>query len=483
MASLDDSATKWSWLTERLLAWRTFLRGQRAFLIFCALLSILLLDFSNKIAMMNQGDYPRTIGFMLGTPIDVVPYFGPGRPAFLWPYLPHGTNPFLENNSASVYFWLLSKVERIIELNFDLYLLAFFSKAIILICCLRVALSYDSRRLPKVARYLIFALFTLAFFYSHNVAFLNSFYAEHAFVVGTAMILAGIAESRRSLRIGFLSLGLLLAAASKPQFFYLPLLFLICFVGVSLLKRKRLDPVLLCMLVIAQVVSFLPMLNATTKQVNYYHSLYFGSYKVLTPDELRSAAVPAGTLYCVGIDWWGWKMNGPGSIDIVAAPRPCPLPKDPFTLGQVLKPYLKNPFLLIRLARWSLPDHFTVHYFELSPTTSYFRPSNGTAYRNGSVLIAASNAREAVITRFWAWIVLAGIVLAFLPSSQSLELRAITLFFSLAVPTQIAVCLLGEGVRDLSKHLAGAQLCLDLVSIICLLHALSYLFRALVRTR
>jgi hypothetical protein len=130
-----------------------------------------------------------------------------------------------------------------------------------------------------------------------------------------------------------------------------------------------------------------------------------------------------------------------------------------------------------------LPDHFTVHYFQLSPNSSYFRPSNGTAYRNGSILIAASNAREAVITRFWGLIVLVGILLAFLARSQTLEVRIFTLFLSLAVPTQIVICLLGEGVRDLSKHLAGAQLCLDLLSVICFVQVLNYLFRGLARAR
>jgi hypothetical protein len=469
--------------TTRFRTLATFLQGNGAFFLFFCLLSMLLLDFSTKIAMMNQGDYQRLIGFMLGSPIDVVPYDvreRPGdRPAFLWSYLLHPASPLTAKNSSAVYFWLMAKIQGLVQLDFNLYLVAFLSKAILLICCLRLAFACGLFRLPKAGRYLVLLAFALAFFYSHNIAILNSLYAEHAFVVGIAIFLAGIVERRRAVRIVLVSAGLLLAAASKPQFFYLPLLFILSLAAISLLTRRRPDIALLSALVFAQAISLLPLQYAPTKEVNYYHSLYFGSYVVLTPAELRSVHVRPGTLDCVGVDWWNWKIVGERTIDVAPAARPCSPPKPPLTLSEVLHPYFRYPFLLIRLAAWSLPDQFTVDYFEVRRPISYFLPSNGTSYRNGSTLIAASKLRDATVTRIWFVIVLAGLALSFLPISQSLELRALTLFLSLAVPTQIAMCLLGEGVRDLCKHLAGAQLCLDLLSMICLLHLISYLFRAL----
>jgi hypothetical protein len=457
---------------------RTLLRSDRAFFVYFCLLSLVLLDLSTKIAMMNQTDYSRYIGFLLDRPIDVVPYMGrEPQPAFLWVYLPHIASPLTEANSAAVYFWLMAKIQGLIQMNFNLFLVAFLSKAIILVCCLRVALSFTLDRLPVAGRYVVLSAFALAFFYSHNVAFLNSLYGEHAFVAGIAIFLAGMVEPRRILRIVLAGAGLLLAASAKPQFFYLPALLFVCLLGLSLLRRERPDGAFLATLLCVQAVSLLPLVNASTKEVNYYHSLYLGSYKVMTAEERKSANIPPATLECIGVDWWHWKTVGPRTIDVAPAPRPCPVPPDPFTLSQVLSPYLHNPLLLIRLAAWSLPDQFTVDYFEVLRTTTYFRPSNGRNYHNGSVLFAASKLRDATVTRIWFVIVLAGSVIALLPFHQRLEIRVLTLFLALAVPTQIAMCLLGEGVRDLCRHLAGAQLCLDVLSMICLLQLVNYLVR------
>jgi hypothetical protein len=42
------------------------------------------------------------------------------------------------------------------------------------------------------------------------------------------------------------------------------------------------------------------------------------------------------------------------------------------------------------------------------------------------------------------------------------------------IPSQFAVSLLGEGVRDLSKHLAAAQYSLDLLSVLIALQIATY---------
>jgi hypothetical protein len=70
----------------------------------------------------------------------------------------------------------------------------------------------------------------------------------------------------------------------------------------------------------------------------------------------------------------------------------------------------------------------------------------------------------------------AGLLLPFLNPRRglSVETRAATLLLALFVPSQIVVSLLGEGVRDLSKHLAAAQLCLDLLWVLLVLQLLAW---------
>ncbi len=441
----------------------------KAFSLFAITLSVLLLDFSHNVAVMNQGDFARTIGFMLGAPIDVVPYDGYGHPAFLWPYLRDAHSPLLEHNAASVYFWGMSYIERLVTIHFDLFLGALAAKAIILICCYRIAIHYQVREsLAAWWRYVVFTLMALAFFYAHNIEFINSFYFEHAFVVGMAIFVGGVFEPNRTPRNVLIIAGLLLACASKPQFFYLPCMYLVILIVAERRQRRRPDWIAVAGLMAVQVISCLPLGMSSTTNLNRYHALYFGAYKLLSADQLRALGVREKDLECVGVDAWGWKMAGSRSTDISQGPKSCDQ-RFQFSARDLLRPYLKYPTLIFRLAAWALPDHFTVHYFQLGPGSRYIRPSNGVSFRSGWTLIHASDVREQIVTRLWWLFLLLAAAVVFLPGALSMNARAVLFFLVLAVPTQIVISILGEGVRDLSKHLAGAQLCLDFAVMFTLL--------------
>lgn len=430
--------------------------------------------------MMNQGDYPRTVGFMLGAPLDVVPYTLRQACAFHWAYLKSVASPLTENNSAAIYFWLAGKLQNLVEPDFDLYLVALLSKCIVLLCCFRVATQYFVGRAPFAgAPFVTFTGLALAFFYAHNISFLNSLYPEHAFLIGVAVLLTGHFEGVRGVRIVLIAVGLLMAAASKPQYFYMPLLLGACYLTAVAISHRKADRILIVVLVIVQAVTVLPLLRASTKQVNYYHSLYFGSYDLLTPAQLRQLGVPRPSMGCVGIDWWNWRIVDRDPTEVAPDPARsgCQVSIQTLAARDVLKPYVKHPLLLFRLAAWALPKHFTVHYFEVLPNNFYLRPSSGESYRNGSVLLVASNMRERIITPLWCLFVILGIVVALVPCSATVPVRTLLLFLALSVPAQIAMCLVGEGIRDLSRHLAGAQLSLDVLSVISLVELCAIFLR------
>ena len=146
----------------------------------------------------------------------------------------------------------------------------------------------------------------------------------------------------------------------------------------------------------------------------------------------------------------------------------------------VLRPYIVHPDLLFRLWAWAAPAHFTVFYFHVYPQTRYLTPSDHNSYHSGKILVAASRLREMLLTRHYLALVLAGVVCALFGSRLGLapNVSAATMLLTLFSLSQFGVCLLGEGIRDLSKHLAAAQFCLDLLAVFVLIQ-IAYLPRRL----
>jgi hypothetical protein len=131
---------------------------------------------------------------------------------------------------------------------------------------------------------------------------------------------------------------------------------------------------------------------------------------------------------------------------------------------------------MFRLWHWAAPVHFTVKSFHLFPYNGYILPSDTKSFHNGRNLVVASDLRDAVMTRYYLVFLAAGVLLPFLNlrHAASVEMRMATLLLALFIPSQIAFSLLGEGLRDLSKHLAAAQLCLDLLCVFLVLQLIAW---------
>jgi hypothetical protein len=176
----------------------------------------------------------------------------------------------------------------------------------------------------------------------------------------------------------------------------------------------------------------------------------------------------------VGSDPWGNKLDSNDIARFGAGPSGC-ADRVSLTFEDVLAPYWHHPALLFRLWHWASPAHFTVKSFHLFKYNGYILPADGKSYHNGHTLLVASGLRETLITRNYTVFIAAGLLLPFLNPRRglSVETRAATLLLALFIPSQIVVSLLGEGVRDLSKHLAAAQLCLDLLWVLLVLQLLA----------
>lgn len=156
----------------------------------------------------------------------------------------------------------------------------------------------------------------------------------------------------------------------------------------------------------------------------------------------------------------------------------------PITTKTVLAPYLTHPRLLLDIWRWAAPVHFTVLYFHLDPADRYIIPSDGKSFHGGRILMKASQIRERIVTPYYWGIIAAGLLVPFVryKAVVSFEIRTVTLLLALFTLSQIPTALLGEGVRDLSKHLAGAQICLDILCVFLIYQIVVYGYHAITRT-
>ena len=414
--------------------------------------------------MLNQGDFFYTFdGLLTRQPIDSKPYQPYVTPAFVWEYTKTIEKPFKERNLTWIYFWLNTRLQRVFSIDFNLFLMALISKVTMLWCAYRLSASFLTHTSgPEICRPLWFLLLVLAAFYAHNIAFLNSFYGEHVFFLFLPVLLVGLLERRQPHRFIFISLALLFCGGSKPQYFYIPLLAAGVIAGLSLLNKQKIDWRLMGALTVVFGITLFFFINSPTRSLNYYNSTYFGSYLLLTPPQLKQMGVPDAMMACVGTDPWRIKIDPKDTLKLSQGPADC-AERAQVTLGAVLAPYLRDPGLLLKMWDWLSPVHFTVKYFHVFFGQKYLLPSDGKSFYNGHTLVRASDLRERVVTPRYAIVIAIGLLLPFVGyrSAVSVETKTATLILALFIPSQLAVAVLGEGIRDLSKHMAAAQFCLD----------------------
>ncbi|MFG5778963.1 hypothetical protein ACFIQF_18000 [Comamonas sp. J-3] len=430
---------------------------------------------SQALLFVDTNDFQRVVGHLqlrsLGDGLRWALPEGPTR---------NPGNPEL----ASHIFTLLAWVQRFLPGHvFDLARSALVAK------CLLLAYAWIlgwqcARALQRGAIWCTaIALAWLAvFFMAHTIGMAQSFYAEYAFLLGFPLLLIGVLAERPKVRLWCLGLAALVCGLAKVQYFYVPLLLAVCIWAASHWQRLAPEKALIKLLLAVQVLCLVPVLIGKNAALNAYHGLYLGSYMVLTPEQFDGLGVSAEQRRCTGVDAWGAVLSGPGGTDVRDGDVSC-FPVEP-KLGKsdVLRPYLHYPQALLQLAQYALPHHFTVHYFHVFANNAYLKKLDDRALPATDWLLGMTNLRERTITPTAPVFLVAALLLfALSRRSASSGLRRLAvggLLLSLLVVSQVLIALLGEGVRDLSKHLWAAQLALDMLVLLCVLQALAWLSQA-----
>jgi hypothetical protein len=270
-----------------------------------------------------------------------------------------------------------------------------------------------------------------------------------------------LARWRIALMLGALACGL-----AKPQFFYVPLLVAGVLWYQRVAYRRRLDGGLLGALLLIQAVCVIPLLrHSEYAAANRYHATFLGAYLAMTEAEIDALGLTPEERACIGVDAWGNRLVDATATQITSGHRSC-VTREALPLARVVGPYLANPALLVRLLRNVSPDHFSSAYFHVSRDNPYLTSIRADGRLGaGAVLQRMSSVRDQWFLHggFLLTAVL-GLALPLGPRRRVPEgVAAVSLLLVAFASSQVVVCILGEGVRDLGRHLSAAQYAMDLL--------------------
>lgn len=285
------------------------------------------------------------------------------------------------------------------------------------------------------------------------IAYLASFYGDALFIASLPLLLAAlVARLDRAWKWALAFVLVTMCATSKAQLFYLPTLIAVWRFTYPPTQRQASTTrwgAIFWVLMLSQAVTLVPLLANTYSKINYHNAVYTGA--LLVTDSAALGAVDSVSQECVGIDYWGNKINSPTDVSPLfeGVCRPEVLP----SAKLIARLYLHDPSAILKLVWRALPAHSTIFHFHLNQDSPYVQIPATTGM---SAWIYVDRARDWLLGGYGLIIVpLVLLVASFaLPQRQAMLLS----FCGVLSLSQVMVAIMGEGVRDLSRHLFPAQI-------------------------
>ena len=432
----------------------------RNILIFCISVAIGI-HAAAAYAMYDQGDFARIISRVLGAPVPV----SDGFPATLWHHSAGQPIPNPSSGSASFLFAVVALIQRALSPLFHLEYWSIFARTAFALSMIFFARSLLREKGAGSWALLSLGLFALLIgFAPHNTAVFQSFYPEQVAFIALPVLCATLGFSGRW-RLPFFVISLLAISTAKAQYFYLPALVFMVLASFPASRPANLKFLaLIC--VIAQLIAALPLMRNSYMDINRYNATYFGTYLELTPAEASRLGIRKMQLDCAGTDWWGNRVASPTDVDAESGDPTCST-RNAVSEKAVLIPYIRVPTLLPRMILKTLEAHWTTRYFHLDKDVRYVRErkSDRDVLRTWMASLDTAVSWLAV-GPLAVFVLLSSVVLFLIQTVRDRGRTTGTVAFLVAlISSQLIVCLVGEGFRDLSKHLMLCLFSLELLSV------------------
>lgn len=409
--------------------------------LLCLLCGALIVCYLSKdVYLLNTGDFSRIIKHIIieSIPTQIFPlslnYTLRGIDSM------HPAYP--SSYAFFVYFYALFL--SFFTTNFDVRLLS----SLLKIAYVFVVYFFIRPWLPRPWQFRLLCIaFTFFMLFSSSIlSFFSSFYQEQVILVFIPVSLMILFHNRFFCWEKFVFfVSVTVVCTAKTQYFYIPVIY--SFVLYHFLGYKKID--LYALMLLALSLGFLCILcsSASTK-LNQYHSLYFGSYILNKSDSFGSD--------CVGVDAWGNKFDFTrGAIKTDAGQQCFKNNLDVVSFRRNMEVIASEPssFLLLPFSSfiglYSSENYFHV-YFDQKII------NQGNVFLERLTII-----KDSLYSGLRFFVCICALLLSIFCKRSNMA----GLFFLLSSfgVSQFYVAFLGEGFRDLAKHLFAMNFCTDLM--------------------
>lgn len=418
-----------------------FLSNKKLFFVgFIAFLSFMVAETMNYY-YIDTGDYPRVVSGILNYHLPTQ------RSNFSLLEIKDHFSKFEYFSSYTVMLYGLTWLSRFFTEIFNIKILATVLKISYIIVLFKIYSFYFKEK--NLLNLTIFILAAIPLLSSANLGIFSSFYQEQVVLIFLPLFLIGFLSG--SMKGFFISLlSILIIATAKSQFFYLPTLALFFY---FLFSRDRILKKSILLIIVQIIAAYTAFSSSEAVNLNKYHSEYFGlyQYQKINGKKIDEAADPD----CIGVDAWGHKFDvdrGAVGTDIG---QECIAKHPDSSHKKIVFYFLKNPLDLFSL--------LTDQAINRQVRENYFH-----VYYNEKIVIDKSDIFQKIksakdIVFLDKKLILIFLIFIFSIFFRNNDYAKLMLFLSSFALSQLYISFLGEGYRDLAKHLFALNVSFDLI--------------------
>ncbi|QBJ32940.1 hypothetical protein [Hafnia alvei] len=410
--------------------------------------AIVVIATTKNVYMINTGDFHRAI-FPFMPPIPSFQHSMDLKYRLYDEFW--GVSKFTYMSTYSYILYFTGEVFKLFTDQLDARILSAVLKSlyIAILFSLYVKLQNGNISYVDYAVALILIIFLCS---SSNIAFFPSFYQEQVVLVFLPLMAMCLARRENTLlTTALFVVSAFIIGGSKSQFFYMPLLSM-PFVFHFINYRK----LALAGLVVSQAACIFFVMNSSdATNFNKYHSAYYGVYAYEKMNEIK---LPDGVdEKCIGIDAWGGQLDKEKGSHRSTLGKSCYENNKDVSFIDSLREYIKHPGIILKLPFDDVvKDNLVTDYIHVAKTIKVIVDDKI------SWSTQLTHMKDSVFgnLRMFAMVL---IMAAFLVNRKTRSMSIPIVLVSLFGVSQFYISFIGEGYRDLSKHLFGLSFSFDMV--------------------
>ncbi|WP_394662221.1 hypothetical protein [uncultured Pantoea sp.] len=420
---------------------------------FLTLLCLVLIGTTKNVYMLNTGDFHRAI-FPFMPPI---PSFKHDM-ALKYPLYEEfwGIGKYAYRSTYSYILYFVAEIFKLSTDQLDARILSAILKSAYVLILFTLYKKICAHKIGAID-YLAFVILAAFMCSSSNIGFFPSFYQEQVLLLCMpAMVICLLKRDNSLSAIFAFAMSAFIIGGSKSQFFYLP----ICSLA-FIFYFKNYKKTLAASLLIAQIFSIAFVLHSSgATNYNKYHSSYYGIYAF---EKMNGIELPKSVDdKCIGIDAWGGQLDKERGSHRSAFGESCYNNNRDVTFMDSIKEYIRHPSIIFTLPFDGIvKDNLVTDYIHVAKTIKVIIDDKD------SWSSKMTRAKDKAFSIYRMAIMLA-IIIIFLSIRPLRALSVPIAFMGVFGISQFYISFLGEGYRDLSKHLFGVSFSFDLMVFVTL---------------